>query len=229
MSMKKLVLFDVCWTLINWDSTNLYIDYLSNNWYNNIIYKLLKSKIIFLISIYLFKLTKLNFYRKLTFLYFKWIKKDVIKNINDSFLEEYIDKLKYTKNILIEQIKNWYDIFLLSASINPPIELIANHFWIKYFATNLIINNWIYTWFAEYDLLNQKEYVIKNWFIDLSNYDEVSFYTDNFEDVSLMSYLQKNYKDLKLNVNIVINNNIAKSKWQNILTKNKINNYEYIH
>ena len=51
--------------------------------------------------------------------------------------------------------KEWYEIILISASIDLVIKKIANELSCKYYATELTTINWKFTWWIKHDLLNE--------------------------------------------------------------------------
>ena len=160
--MKKLVLFDVCKTLVNTNSTKEYICFLdSNNIWNKIYSRILKNRYLSILLYLINKYLNIDLSRELVFSFFKWISISNEDKLSKKFFNQYILKKTKIMDILIKYKKNKsYDIYLVSASINQPIDLLANHLWVWSFSTRLIVENNKYTWHVYHDLLWDKEYAL---------------------------------------------------------------------
>ena len=225
--MKKIIFFDVCNTLVDTNSTVEYVNFLvKNNVGNEKCAKLLKNKYLSYFSYIVRKYTKYDLHRKITFKFFKWINIKDEKNLQSIFFNEYFSKRTKVMDILINSIdKKQNDIYLISASINQPIDLLSKHLGVKSFSSKLIIENDVYTWKAQYDLLWNKEYALKNSNISLNDYNECLFYTDNISDFSFIKFLQIQSNNLK--VYPIINNKRNITIRQKFLNNNEIK-YEFI-
>ena len=227
--MKKLLIFDVCNTIVNTNSTNEYINFLiEHNLWNKLYKNLLKNKYVLILFYFIHKYTHYNIHRKAIFKFFKWIKLDDVEKINYKFLKLYLSKKTKVMDILTKTKNiNETDIFLISASINQPIDLLSEYLWVKSFSTKMTIKNKKYTGWVEHDLLWNKEFIIKKWAINLKKYHECNIYTDNTSDFNFIKYLnQSSIKSLK--VYPVIKNNEQKKKRENFLFNNKVK-HEFIY
>lgn len=225
--MKKLVLFDVCKTLVNTNSTKEYICFLdSNNIWNKIYSRILKNRYLSILLYLINKYLNIDLSRELVFSFFKWISISNEDKLSKKFFNQYILKKTKIMDILIKYKKNKsYDIYLVSASINQPIDLLANHLWVWSFSTRLIVENNKYTWHVYHDLLWDKEYALKNSDINMRGYDECFLYTDDISDFSLIKFLKLSTNHLKIFP--IINNRINEKKRRKFLSNNKID-YEFI-
>ena len=215
---NNLVIFDVCNTFVNTNSTFSYVDFLIKKWikpYYNIIFH---SKIFGLFftffNICFRKDLKIIFVKK----YFKWLKEYDLKNISSNFFLWYYWKINHNmKNILKNRIKDSKCIFL-SASINQPIDFLKNKFWLEWFSSVLETRNGIYTWKTNISLRWNKEYVFQSWLFNLWDFDNTIYYTDNIDDVWVIKYLNDNSKIFTVNI-IPYSNKIF---WENFFSTNEI-------
>ena len=223
----NLVLFDVCGTLIDGNSTQLYVDYLLENGPVNFRAKHYKRwKTFFSLIAWIFrKFFHLDITRFIIRKCFSGIKQEEIINLNKKFSSFYLKKLKNHEHFLIEKQK-WKTIILVSASIDPPIQILAEFLSVPYYASKLEQKNNILTWSFTEDLQGRKESIFKENKINLNNYKEISFYTDNKEDISLISYLYKTKKLSKVNIILLSEND--RSYRDHYFTSLKFTNYEYL-
>jgi phosphoserine phosphatase len=146
----------------------------------------------------LHKLFKKDFKLELTKRYFKGLKKEKLKKLNEDYLKRYINKLRrpvFTK--LLEE-KEKSDVLLLSASINPPIDGLKEKYQLSGFSSLLEEKNGVYTGRTTLALRGAKEQIFEKQLFDLAPYEEIEFYTDNRDDIGLMEYLQSKGKKLKI-------------------------------
>lgn len=225
---NKLVIFDVCNTVVDVDSTRFYVDFLKDNGYGKRrLLSLIKNRLFFFLSTIINKVFWYNIHRKLTFWFFKWIDSNQLKRLNKLFLDKYLIKAKLPLKQLIEHRNLGEKVVLISASINPPIEILWEHLWVDTYSSKLIVKNGRYTGKIEYDLLGKKENVLGKWNIDINWFSEIIFYTDNFDDWWLIKYIRDNFQTYK--VFLVINNVKTVTKRKAFLHDNKILNYEFIY
>ena len=225
--MKHLVLTDVCDTLIDLNSTYDYIKFLyKHNYWNKFLWKLVNNRYFWFLFYVVFRLTWLDLQRKLTFLFFKNLKIDDLKRINQLFRKFYISKRTKILDKIIENKDKWDKIVLVSASINPPIDMLWKYLWVEYFSSKLEEKKWIYTWKVEKDLLWNKESLLVLKKLDISKYDNVSFYTDNLSDIWFITFIQKLSKNSKFY--LIIKSEKIKNKWLKLLYSSSIKNYEFI-
>ncbi len=222
-----LVLTDVCDTLIDLNSTYDYIRFLYNEKYGNrYLWCLLLNRFFWIFSYILCKLTKFDIHRKLTFFFFKDLKKSDLNNINQKFWKFYISKKTKILDKIINHKKVGDKVVLVSASVNPPIDMLWNYLWVNHFSSELEENKWMYTWKVKRDLLWNKESLFFSKELDITQYNNVSFYTDNLSDIGFISKIQELAKNS--NFFIVIKSEKIKSKRLKILSSNSIMNYEFI-
>lgn len=223
--MKKLILFDVCWTLVNTNSTYSYINFLIKNWIKSYYKPLFFEKYIWLLYHFLSKIFKKDIKRDLAVHYMAWLRVSQLQELNNKYYNEFY---RYTlkENIFnkLKSLQNRWDIYLLSASINPPIDLLKDNIDVSWFSSTLEEKNWIYTWKLTLDLLWKKENIFFSKKLNIDNYDEIEFFTDNQEDISIINYLNQHNKNFK--INIILKNN--KNYWDNYF-KNKKIKYEFIY
>ncbi len=220
MENKTLVIFDVCWTLYNWNSTIDYIRFLIKKWYKRYYYPFFLKKYIWIFYVFINKILRKDFSRIIIWNFFKWLKKEEVKKFDKEFSEIYFKNLINISEI--EKYKN-EKIILLSASINQPIEILANKFKFDYFCSKLEVKNWIYTWKYIFDLLWKKEIIFEQKFFNILWFDKIIFYTDNMEDISLINYFLKKNKSLELYIVKLKNEDYWNQK-----LKNKKLKYEFI-
>ncbi len=225
--MKNLLIFDVCDTLVNTNSTTEYINFLINhNLWNKKYRKLLKNKY-FLFCLHIIrKYTNIDIQRKITFRFFKWIYVHDEEKLKKEFFSLYLSKKTKIMDKLIESKDNKSnEVFLLSASINQPIDMLSQYLWVKSYSTKLVIKNNKYTGKVYYDLLWNKEYILKR-NINIYEYEKCMLYTDNLSDFPLIKHLKLNARKLK--VYPIIKNIQKENTWKNFLLDNNID-YEFIY
>lgn len=228
MRPSRLVVFDVCNTLVDVDSTRFYLDFLEAKWYHRFsLLKLLDNTILHFFLAAIHKIFKYNIHRTLTFRCFKWIRQNTLDEINPLFFKEYLSKTKDLINHIAKYKASGDMVILLSASIHPPIELLARHLWITSYSSQLATKNGIYTGEVHKDLLGKKESIFKEASINIKDFSEIVLYTDNIEDISLIKYMQEH--SLKSKFHIIINNKKIVTKRKHLLSDNKITKYEFIY
>lgn len=225
--MNNLVLSDVCDTLIDLNSTYDYIKFLcKHNYWNKLLWFLLNNYFFKLFSFVIFKITKYDIHRKLTFIFFKNIKRNSLNLINQDFRDFYISKRTKILDKIIEHNNKWEKVVLVSASINPPVDMLWNYLWIDYYSSILEEKNWIYTWKIKNDLLWNKESLLISKELDINKYETVVFYTDNLSDIWFIKSIQNLSKNSKFY--IVLKPEKLKNKRLKLLNSNNIKNYEFI-
>jgi hypothetical protein len=127
---------------------------------------------------------------------------------------------------IIEYKEEWNNVILVSASINPPIDMLWNYLRIDYFSSTLEEKNWIYTWKVKNDLLWNKESLLKSNKLNVQEYKHVTFYTDNLSDIWFIKSIQNISENSKFY--IILKPKKLKDKRLNLLHSNNIKNYEFI-
>lgn len=228
LSMKYLILSDVCDTLIDLNSTYDYIKFLyKHSYWNKFFWFLLNNYFFKLFSFIILKLTKYDIHRRLTFIFFKNIKKNWLNDINQDFRNFYISKKTKILDRIIEHKDKWDKTILVSASINPPIDMLGNYLWIDYYSSKLEEKNWIYTGRIKIDLLWNKEHLLASNELDVSKYDKVVFYTDNLSDIWFIKAIQELAKSHKFC--LIIKHEKIRNKRIKLLHAYNIKNYEFIY
>jgi len=222
-----LVLSDVCHTLINLNSTYDYIKYLyHHNYWNKKIWFLLKNRLFKIMSYVVYKITWFDYNRYITPRFFKGIYTKDLENINKNFWEFYISKKTKILDKIIKHKESWDDVFLVSASINPPIEILWNYLWLNYYSSQLEEKKWIYTWKMDEDLLWKKEKLIETKLLDIEKQDNVVFYTDNYSDIWFIKIIQKKSKNSKFY--LILKKKSWEKKRIKLLSSNGITKYEFV-
>lgn len=221
--MKKLIIFDVCNTIVDANSTFSYVDYLIDKWVKPRYKFLFHNRYLWYFYILLYILfhfdLKIYFVKK----YFKWLNVDRIESYSKAFYKWYENKIFPDMFDLIESEKNKSKVILLSASINQPIDFLKNKFWVEWFSSVLEEKNGIYTWNVTESLRWKKESIFERWYFKIDEYQWIIFYTDNLDDVWLIKYLNDHNKD----VHICIVPYKNKKYRNNFFTINKYK-YEYV-
>lgn len=225
----KLVIFDVCWTLIEENSTNFFLNHLYKKKYYNFFWYLYRKIFFILWPIFgiIYRIFKYDMSRLFLALSFWWATRQDIEKLINSFEDIYLSKRKNTSYLEKELNNKDNKVILLSASIWEPIEILTKHYKIQAITSQLSIKDNKYIWSMDCDLLWKKESIFKSDKINLSNFYAVDIYTDNLEDISIISYLKIQKKLDK--VSIVINNKENKSYWEKYFISNWIKNYEFIY
>ena len=222
-----LILSDVCDTLVDLNSTYDYIKFLCNhNYWNKFLGFLLNNYLFKLFSFIFYKITRYDIHRNLTFYYFKNMKKVDLKDINQQFRNYYLSKKTNILDNIIDHKDKWDKVVLVSASINPPIDMLWNYLWIDYYCSQLEEKDWIYTWRIKKDLLWNKESLLISKELDINKYETIVFYTDNLSDIWFIKYIQNSSKNSKFKI-IIKPEKLRKTR-SKLLHSNNIRNYEFI-
>lgn len=223
MKANQLIIFDVCNTLVDTNSTFSYVDYLIWKWIKPKYKFLFHNKYIWYLHTLLYILFHFDSKIYLVKKYFKGLNVDKIESYSKEFYKWYENKIFPNMFDLIKSEKNRSKVILLSASINQPIDFLKSKFWIEWFSSVLEEKNGIYTWNVEEPLRWNKESIFEKWYLKLSNYSWITFYTDNLDDIWLIRYLNNHNK----NVNICIVPYRNKKYWNNYFINNKYK-YEFV-
>ena len=157
--MKKIAVFDVCFTIYNCNTTIEFFKFIKNKYFIRYYLFIFFNKICIFFKLY-------SFFDKNRFIILFWLNKSVL----ELELSEYYKKVLNNKinNNIFEKInyykQNNYEIYLISASMELVISKIAKELWIiNYYWTKLIEKDWFFSWFISNDLLNknliEKKYV----------------------------------------------------------------------
>lgn len=184
---KKIVIFDVCGTLYSGNSTLDFCTFLCRKWF--------KSWWIFFfykswdhIYLLLRKLTNYDFQRKIIALFFRGFRIANISYFYEDFWKEYSKNLiniSYLSKYLIDKS---YHVFLVSASIEPPIFIFWNKFKVQYYSSKLELVNGVFTGRFSLDLLGNKVSVV-NKILKKFPSEYIVLFTDNKSDIWLINLL----------------------------------------
>lgn len=183
--MKKIVIFDVCWTLFKTSTTFSFVDFsLLNLKKKSYIHFFLKINIVKYFLILIGRFFKFDLYRYIYIYLLKGIHKDDLEILSEKYIEEYLVLKKINKTF---ELLNYYsesaefDIFLSSASLDVIIKPLAIKLKLKYHASNLGFDDLGFcTGLLDNDLLGNKEK-------QTYNVNEIYLVvTDNFSDLKLI-------------------------------------------
>lgn len=221
--MKKLVIFDVCNTIVDTNSTFSYVDFLIKRWVKSKYNILFHNK--FLRYCYFIIYLIFHFDCKITFtkIYFKQLDVKKIKLLSWEYFERYENKIFPDMLKIINNEKKSFKVILLSSSINPPIDFLKKKLWIEWFSSTLEEKDGKYTWKILQPLWWKKEIVFEKQLFNLKDYREINYYTDNHNDTNLIKYLKEKNNNLKIYIKSYWN----KKYWDNFFSNNKIK-YEYL-
>lgn len=220
---NNLIIFDVCNTFVDTNSTFSYIDFLIKNWVKPYYKTLFHNKLLWYFYYILRLLFRLDFKLFLAKKYFKWLDVKEISILSKEYFKRYESKIFPRMLEIINNEKTSSKVIFLSSSINPPIDFLQSKFWVDWFSSKLEEKDWKYTWKVLQPLWWKKQTVFEEWRIDLEKYEKIKFYTDNTNDSWLIKYLNENYGDVKFYIVPYQN----KKYWNNFFSTNKIN-YEFI-
>ena len=216
--MKKLIIFDVCNTFVNTNSTFSYVDYLINKWIKSWYKVFFHNRVLWYFYAILYLFFRFDFKIFFTKRYFRWLNVKEIDSLSQDYFKRYESKIFPHMLKIINKKKGSSKIVFLSSSINPPIDFLQNKFWVDWFSSKLEEKNWKYTWKVLQPLWWRKQTIFEEWKIDLNVYEEIEFYTDNINDSWLIKYLCNRHS----NVNIFIIPYKNKKYWNKFFRTNKI-------
>jgi len=219
----KLIIFDVCNTIVNTNSTFSYVNFLIKKWIKPEYKILFHNRFLWYFYAILYLLFKFDSKIFLVKKYFKWLKVNEIKFLSKEYFKRYESKIFPNILKIINKEKSTSKIILLSSSINPPIDFLKQKFWIEWFSSRLEEKNWKYTWKVSQPLWWKKEIIFEKKLFNLNKYQQINFYTDNHDDTNLIKYLYRQNKNLKIYIRLYWN----KKYWDKFFTINKIN-YEFM-
>ncbi len=219
----KLIIFDVCNTIVDTNSTFSYVDFLISKWIKPRYKTLFHNRFLWYFYTLVYLIFRYDIKIFLTKRYFKWLDVKKIKLISEKYFKRYESKIFPNILEIINHEKKSSKIILLSSSINPPIDFLKDKFWIEWFSSILEEKDWKYTWEVLQPLWWKKEIIFKNKLFELKKYNQIDFYTDNHDDINLIKYLSKKNRNLK----IFIMSYRDKKYWNNYFTSNKIS-YEFM-
>lgn len=190
--MKKIIFTDVCHTLVPFNTTYEFISYF------------LKKKSTF--KFILFQIYMLLGKLKL-FFYFRYIKKDLFRILAVKFLKGFKKKeltqeaynfwyyhlsTNSLNQIIFKKIIKNKNIYLVSASIDPPISQLGKILNVKgVYASKLIFKKSVST--GEFsDITGKKDKFISK-ILKKSKNRVIHFYTDNKEDINILKFCNKFY------------------------------------
>lgn len=194
--MKTVALFDVCGTLYDSNTTYDFMHFFlrRNDRGRYYRYRFMKSILLKPLWKLLILINGNNkFNRKIFLAMLKGYQVEKVKQEAAYFVENYLSQKqnKQLHEALNQHLSGHHQVALLSASIEPVIEAIANHLNVKmYFATRLGVSNERYNGIIEYDMEGNKNKAFENHFSDFKE-AFVYFYSDNKEDINLLELVQK--------------------------------------
>lgn len=221
--MKNLIIFDVCNTLVDTNSTFSYVDYLMNKWIKPWYKVFFHNRFFWYFYTLIYLVFKFDSKIFLTKKYFKWLNVEEIKNLSQEYYERYEKKIFPNMLDVISKERWKSKIILLSASINQPIDYLKNKFQLEWYSSILEEKNGLYTWRVIQSLWWNKESIFEKWKINLNKYSQIDFYTDNWNDVWLIKYLGNHHSCVFIHI-IPYKN---KRYWNKFFSINKIN-YEFM-
>ena len=187
--MKNIVVFDICGTLYQSNTTYDFLLY----YFKSIKSKKLKSfrrnfsipfKVIFKLMI----LLKVDYYiRQRLIKYIKGEPVDLVEKVATKFVREILvnRKIAFTQNLIKENIIDTeIEVILISASIEPVVKAIANELGVEnYFSTLLDTENDVFTGRIKKEMQGNKLPMFEK----IKNNDTayLTFHTDNKEDLPL--------------------------------------------
>lgn len=208
--MKKLVIFDVCGTLYNSNTTFDFLDYFLRN---NKIYKIFN------------KLRKLTVIKAINKVFFKLFGKDLIRIYALKFIRNVprnrllgearefvkgLEKIGPTHQLLESYMNRGYDVIIISASLDFLIEVISDELKVDtFFATKLVYRNNICEGAIEKDLLGNKGEILNS---IKGKYNEIITVTDNKSDFDII---------VESNKCIIVSSSKNLNYWDSL--KNKLN------
>lgn len=205
MGNNKLVIFDFCDTLINFQTGNRFLYWVYQTYYNK---KNNESLIVRFFKRYPFSIFfdyKRYLARQIKWIPIKFINeriKDFIKILNDNQNEKVVDIMK-------QYLEEWNQVIIISAWFGDYIRIRAKQFWIsKVYATELEKKKWVYTWNFEswIDIIwKNKVKTLKNNY-DIWKYSDIIVYSDSLSDLPLFNVATEKYFVCK-------NNDIKAPKW----------------
>lgn len=221
--MKKIIIFDVCHTLVDTNSTFSYVDYLLDKWIKPWYKILFHNKLLWYFYYFLWLFFRFDVKIFLTKSFFKWL---VVKDINilsQDYYKRYEEKIFPNMLTIINRERKTSKIILLSSSINQPIDYLKYKFGIDWFSSKLEEKNWKYTWKILLPLWWRKETIFEKNYFSLIWYKEINYYTDNHDDINLIKYFNRKNNNLKIYIRSYWN----KKYWNNFFSINWIK-HEYL-
>lgn len=186
--MKRLIIYDICGTLYNVNTT---FSFLKNKKLYSYNYDFILFKAINKIS---YKLFNYDFLRILKLRKLKGLKRNKLEKLANDYVKNYLSKnrIKYTHNKLEEHKRNKNDdIIIISASLDFIVEEIAKQLNInKYFSTQLEYKDKICQGKIKRDLLGKKVRILKEF---INEYDYIIVYTDSKSDFNLVKNVDESY------------------------------------
>lgn len=184
---NKIVIFDVCGTLYDGNSTLDFCTFLCRKWFRPWWIFFFHKSLDF-IYLLLRKLTNFDFQRKIIALFFRWFNVANISHFYEDFWNEYKKKL-INVSYLSKYLKNEScHVFLVSASIEPPIYIFWDKFKLPHYSSKLEIINGVFTGRFSLDLLGNKDCII-NKILKKFPLENIILFTDNKSDIWLINLL----------------------------------------
>ncbi len=208
-SPKRIYLFDVCNTLFDSNTTFDFIHFhLKKNksyfriWSYNLIVKKWSPLFWFLVATN--KITRLDLHRRLVVFMLRNTTRVELVNTAELFYKEVLTELRIKKvQDLLHQVKSetLNEVLLVSGSIDPVVQVIADHLGVKYLSSHLAYKHGKVAGFLSKDLIGRKESFVKNY---LQN-NHVTVITDNYSDRRLLELADERL--------VVLKNSKSKLAW----------------
>lgn len=200
--MNRNIVFDICGTLFEANTTNDFIYFISRkNIFNKLIFT---SRSVFIFNIFLKKIFKVNLLRKYYLYGLKGYTYEELLILAEKFYEDFLTnhKIKYTHDLLYKVKESGARVFLASATISPVCEVIAKKLGVDDFvSSNLEFENGVSTGKLVLNLAGKK---LKK--LNLESIELVI--TDNVSDISLIMKAEKV---------IVVTKKPKKESWDKLL------------
>jgi HAD superfamily hydrolase (TIGR01490 family) len=201
--IRKLVIFDFCETLVDFQTADKFIDYVNdigkNNRYkslNTLTYILQKLRILALFNKFS---PKFNLSKRLKLFQIKGVSKNVIDGLAIRFCDELLmnNLIEPLYNLLLEHSLKNDHILIVSGGYSPYIKYFALKFNIQYsIATEIEYENGLATGriFGKDCLYDEKLVLIED-YIKNNNiiYDESVVYSDSITDLPIFHWADKAY------------------------------------
>ena len=205
MKNSRLVIFDFCDTLINFQTGDRFLNWMYQTYYHKEIKESLFVRIFKRYPFSIFFDYKRYLARQIKWIPIKFINEkieDFIKILNDNQNEKLIGIMK-------QHLEAWNNVIIISAWFGDYIRIWAKQFWVnEVYATELENEKWTYTWNFELwiDIIWKNKVRILKDNYDIWEYNDIIVYSDSLSDLPLFNIATKKYFVCK-------NNNIKAPKW----------------
>ena len=204
----KIVAVDICFTLINKNTTLDFIDFFLKDNFKYKIFKIFAKFYQFLAP------------RHLRLLYIKqlaWYSQETLRNAVHRFFEQYNDCLNLGVIHKVWTYKNNYKIILVSASLDIIADYLCEKLWYDGFSASILeFKDWICTWKLLFDSSFWNKIIGMNLKFG-SKSEKIAFFSDSYDDIDMFRLFPSNF--------LIVKNKIDKRFERD----NLINNLEIIY